>query len=539
MDRSDVIGKEQRELAENVCAIVLAFDRQGVVTYWNRYAERFFGYPRPQIVGRGLLGTIVPCTESSGRDLSRLVEEIFSAPERFQSNENENTTRDGRRFWIRWNNLALRDPSGRLTGILSTGIDISDRKRVEEALRESEERYRFLVENAASVIHRTDMDGRVTYWNEYAEKLFGFSREEMLGRGLVGTIVPERDSDGRDMAGMMARIRHDPRAFQDNENENVTRDGRRLWMRWNDHPLFDREGRRTGMISVGVDMTARREAERALQARTDELNRAQAVARTGSWRLDVVRRELRWSDETYRIFGIPLGTPMTYELFLAAVHPDDRQFVERSWAAALRGEPYDIEHRIVAGGKVRWVREVAELELDERGGLSGGFGAVQDITERRKLEGQFLQAQKMESIGRLAGGVAHDFNNLLTVIAGNVELAAAEVGEGSEVGEALSEIRQAAERAAALTRKLLAFSRRQIAEPRLVDLNALLSEMQRMLHRLIGEHIELSTALCEGLPAVRIDPGQLEQVLTNLVVNCRDAMPDGGRLTLETAVVRL
>jgi two-component system CheB/CheR fusion protein len=142
-----------------------------------------------------------------------------------------------------------------------------------------------------------------------------------------------------------------------------------------------------GYINLyGRDDTERKVNEKALQESRDDLNRAQAVAHTGSWRLDVQRNELLWSDETHRMFGIPKGSPLTYETFLATVHPDDRQYVDKKWTAALRGEPYDVEHRIVVGETVKWVRELAELDFDSRGALVGGFGTVQDITEMKQSE---------------------------------------------------------------------------------------------------------------------------------------------------------
>ena len=136
------------------------------------------------------------------------------------------------------------------------------------------------------------------------------------------------------------------------------------------------------------EITEHRKAKEALLESEQDLNRAQAVAHTGSWRLDMRRNQLLWSDETYRIFGIPGGTPMTYETFLSSVHPEDREYVDRRWAAALRGEPYDVEHRIIAGDEIKWVRERAELEFDSKGELKGGFGTVQDITGRKLIENE-------------------------------------------------------------------------------------------------------------------------------------------------------
>jgi signal transduction histidine kinase/CheY-like chemotaxis protein len=287
-------------------------------------------------------------------------------------------------------------------------------------------------------------------------------------------------------------------------------------------------------------MVERRQAEEALLESRRDLALAQAVARIGSWRLSLPRGDMLGSEEAYRIFSLPVGTPMTYSSFLDTVHPEDRDMMDARWHAVLRGEPSrGLEHRILAGGTVKWVRAQAQVELDEEGGPKSVFGTVQDITEGKRLETQFLQAQKMDAVGRLAGGMAHDFNNLLTIIGGNAEIALAGLGAGQTPTGELAEIKLAVQRAAELIRKLLAFSRRAIVERRVVDLNAVLTDMECLLRRLIGEHIEFVTRMGDDLPAVRIDPSQVEQVLTNLAVNARDAMPEGGRLTLETAAVTL
>jgi len=157
---------------------------------------------------------------------------------------------------------------------------------------------------------------------------------------------------------------------------------------------LDQSGQVIGSIHVARDITERKRAEQALQESQRDLNRAQAVAKTGSWRLDVHRNELLWSDETYRMFGIPKGTLLTYETFLSSVHPDDREFVDQRWQAALRGEPYDIEHRIVANGEVLWVREKAELEFSKDRVLLGGFGTVQNVTERKQIQDKLFQSER-------------------------------------------------------------------------------------------------------------------------------------------------
>ena len=205
-----------------------------------------------------------------------------------------------------------------------------------------------------------------------------------------------------------------------------------------------------------------------------------------------------------------------------------------------------VESSRLPDGSRRWT-DTTKLPLtDETGQVYGVLGVYDDITERRqaeeeraKLLEQLQQSAKMEAVGRLAGGVAHDFNNLLTAILGNVELARSDLHSPSELDHYLGEVQKAAESAASVTRQLLAFSRKQIIEPRVVDLNELVTRLQKMLVRLIGEDVALQTVLAPALGSVKVDPGQFEQALVNLAVNARDAMPDGGTLLIETANVEL
>ncbi len=230
-----------------------------------------------------------------------------------------------------------------------------------------------------------------------------------------------------------------------------------------------------------------------------------------------------------------VGQPVT-----RFIHPDDRAALQgRVRATEDLGQPFSGEEQRVVGldGQTRTV-EASGVPFAQ-GGEPGALVVLRDVSERKKLEEQLRQAQKMEAVGRLAGGVAHDFNNLLQVILGSAEMILEGADPGGAIARRLAEVRRAAERAADLTRQLLAFSRKQVVEPVVLDLNAAVRETEKMLRRLIGEDVELTAALAHGLWPVRADPGQVEQVLLNLAVNARDAMPGGGRLTLETANVEL
>ena len=217
------------------------------------------------------------------------------------------------------------------------------------------------------------------------------------------------------------------------------------------------------------------------------------------------------------------------------MHPEDRDRVRAAFDASVANrKPYSVEHRIIRpDGTLRHVREHAEPEVDESGAVRM-IGTVQDITEYKRLQDQFLQAQRLESVGRLAGGVAHDFNNLLTVIIGYSDLVLAQIAPEAALAMPMEEIRKAAQRAADLTGQLLAFSRKQIVQPKTLDLNALIADIENMLRRLIGEDVKLITHAGSSLDQVMADPGQITQVLMNLAVNARDAMPNGGKLILET-----
>ena len=279
--------------------------------------------------------------------------------------------------------------------------------------------------------------------------------------------------------------------------------------------------------------------EQALEQHRAFLEKAQEIGHIGSWvaELDGSDR-LGWSAETHRIFGVPAGHfDGTSTTFLTFVHPDDRASVGAATGDAVSGAgPYDIEHRVIRpDGSVRWVHEKAAVVHDTHGRATRLVGTVQDITERRLLEDQLRQSQKMEAIGRLAGGIAHDLNNALTAIAGYAELALGEVAADHPARSDVEEIRRAAERAGSVTRQLLAFSRKQLLQPRVFDLNETIRAMSRLLARLLGADVEVQTRLADTPLPVLGDPGQVEQAVINLAVNARDAMPGGGRLVLATA----
>jgi len=304
-----------------------------------------------------------------------------------------------------------------------------------------------------------------------------------------------------------------------------------------------------------AEIIEHQKAEDALLESQKDLNRAQAVAKTGSWRLDTSRNELLWSDETYRMFGIPKGTPMTYEAFLSTVHPDDRAYVDQKWQAALRGEHYDIEHRIVVTGEVKWVRERAELEFNKDGQTMGGFGTVQEITELKAMQAKLeeyskhleqlveekteklKEAERLAAIGETAGMVGHDIRNPLQSIEGAVYLAKEELKSSSETQEKkeLQEIIEIIENQTHYMDHIVAdlqdFARTPMIQPRETDIQELTNEALSVIE--IPEDIKISTTIQENLPKLIVDPTCIRRVIVNLIENAVQAMPNGGKLTVK------
>jgi PAS domain S-box-containing protein len=311
--------------------------------------------------------------------------------------------------------------------------------------------------------------------------------------------------------------------------------------------------RAAGSLAIALrqrqSVQALRESELSLRQSEAGLAAAQRIAHIGSWERDLHKGTSHWSDETYRILGFTPGQVESHHnALLGVLHPTVREQVEKSMNDALNeAREYDIEYRIcLPDGSEKIIHCQAEFVRDELGKPVTLRGTIHDITERKqaeeektKLQSQLLQAQKLESVGQLAGGVAHDFNNLLTVINGYGDLLLRRLKEGDPLREPVAEIRRAGEQGAALTKQLLVFSREQMIEPKPLDVNDLIKESQVMLERLVGEDIQVETILDPSLGFVMSDPGRLHQILMNLAANARDAMPSGGNFTIKTLDVNL
>lgn len=285
------------------------------------------------------------------------------------------------------------------------------------------------------------------------------------------------------------------------------------------------------------EIEERKQAEKATRIATERYELAVAGSSDTIWDWDISANTIYYSDRFNEVMGYDFNeVPKTIDAFYSLLHPKDTESIRTAMERHLKGGiPYSIEHRLkTKSGEYRWFLARGQAIWDKKGNATRMSGSLQDITERRRLEAQLFQSQKMEAIGRLAGGVAHDFNNLLTLITGYAKFALDELKEDTPVYDNVKEILEAGQLATSLTRHLLAFSRKQVIQPKILNLNDILKGTEKILRRLIGEDINLTSIFASELWNIYMDPGQMEQVLMNLAVNARDAMPSGGKLTVET-----
>jgi two-component system cell cycle sensor histidine kinase/response regulator CckA len=405
-------------------------------------------------------------------------------------------------------------------------------------LRHERDRAQRYLDTATVILLALDTQGRVTLANRFACAALGWTEAELLGRDWFGTcIVACNRESGRQRFSRL--LRGDGAIVEVNV---LTRSGDERLIEWHSNVMLDDDGQVIGLFNSGIDITDRNRAVESLRAAEERMRFALTNSHVGIWDMDYTTKVLQWSDILEAQYGLLPGTfAGTFEAFIERVHADDRELVLETIGKALKdGRNFSMTHRTVwPDGTERWVSGTGRMQIDANGEPVRGVGVSIDITERRVLEAQYQQAQKMEAIGRLAGGVAHDFNNLLTVMLGYCELLLADLDPDDPRHEDVMHIQRAGTSGASLTRQLLAFSRKRVIEPTLLDLNIAVASVRTMLSRLIGDDVTIVLTLRPELSLVKADRGQLEQIVMNLAVNARDAMPGGGTLTIETANVEL
>lgn len=410
--------------------------------------------------------------------------------------------------------------------------DITDRLEAREQLEKQQLFLRNVIDNAPNSIYVMDSDHRIVLTNKIFAEMYGLSEDDIIGKN-PADLMPDttyaelfKDDERAIFSGELPRISR--------EHIVLDRTGSKRWLYTNKVPLKGPSGTVDYLLGISSDITVLMETEAALRKSEERLSTIFNMAKDAIFIKD---RALVYTDIN------PAMAQLFRQPVEAIIGKSDFDLFSEEEAKAIRvidnrilnGEIIEEEHVLKINNIPRTFNVIKVPMRDNVGKIIAIIGIARDLTERKRLESQFIQAQKMESIGRLAGGIAHDFNNILTVIIGSAEYALLSLKQDTSLYDDLIEIKNNADRAANLTRQLLAFSRQQIIEPRIIDLNTIVYDMDKMLRRIIGEQIELELKLREGLWNVNMDPGQVQQILTNLIVNSRDAFTSGiGKIVIET-----
>jgi len=440
--------------------------------------------------------------------------------------ETRHQRKDGSLFWAMRSITMLENPEGGAPLLLGTAVDISERKKAEEKLEESQDRLRHTLNSAPLVLFSLDAHGTFLLSEGQALQSLGLKPGQVVGQSIYDIY--------KDYPRILANFR---RAISGEEFASIDQvtAPKELTFETSWMPLRNAQGEIVGATGVATDITERLHAEQARRAADERMRLALEGLGMGCWELDPTAGLVTWDEDLYAALQTnPATFSRKFSDFLAMVHPEDRpRILEELRRSEEEKRPYATEYRVILpDGEIQWRSSFARPAFDSQGKLLRFVGVNQDITKRRKLEEQLLLAQKMEAIGKLAGGVAHDFNNLLTVIRGHAEILQQRAAVDAAVLRDAEAIQMASDRAASITQQLLAFSRKQVLQPRLIELRHVVQDIATLLQRLLGSLVELHLELAPVPLWVRADESQLEQVVLNLVINARDAMPQGGTITV-------
>jgi PAS domain S-box-containing protein len=536
-----------RAIFENAAIGIVLADAEGRPHECNPAFERMFGYTADELVTMRISDFTHPDdVEETLKALQALVDGKLE----HLHTERRCIRKDGSVLWVHIIASTVPRPNGELALSIAMVEDISARKSAEDEAVAARDYAADLIETADAIIVGLDLDGDVLVCNKAAEEITGYTREELVGKNWFELVVPREcyphvwAEFERLLAGGMTR------RF---ENPILTKSGEERYIVWRNTEL-QKLGRNPGTVSIGIDVTEHRRAEEALYRERDVVSRIMETSPVGIVALDRtggITFANRSAEEvlglsrdvaTGRKYNAPSWRITDYE---GESFPDDE--LPFSKVMATRQEVREVRHAIERsdGGRVLLSINAAPI-FRKDGEIDGVVAAIEDVTDlvsaeekRALLEAELLQAQKMEAVGRLAGGVAHNFNNLLTAISGYNEMLLAKLPEDSDLRAAPEEVKRATARAAEVARELLVFSRREPGRRESLNLSDVVAEMEAMLRQLIRSDTTIVTELAPDLDRIDGDRSQLEQALVNLVINACDAMPDGGELVIKTANLNL
>jgi len=516
---------------------VILIDPAGTVLTFNPACERLFGYRADEVIGQNVK-MLMPSPYREGHD-GYLANYLKTGQAKIIGIGREvvGQRKDGSTFPMDLSvGEAGQDGSSVFVGVI---LDLTERNRAEQALRASEAQKGAVLEVALDAVIMIDEQGRILEFNPAAERIFAIARADALGREMAELIIPSRDRD-RHRAGMkrylasgqhevlgrrleMTALRADGSEFPVELVINATHlDGRSIF---------------TGFLR---DITERKAAEQALRASATQLRAVVHTAVDGVILIDSQANVLMFNPACERLFGYRADEAVgrNVKMLMPAPYREEHDGYLANYLHTGKAKIIGIGREVTGQRKdgSTFPMDLSVGEAKQEGG-SIFVGIIHDLSQRKRTEEQLVQAQKMEAVGQLSGGLAHDFNNLLTVVVGNAETLSLALKARPDLKQAADTITAAGARGAELTRRLLAFSRRQTLQPAQIDCNWLIESMQRMLWRTLREDIEIRMALASDLWPAFADASQLESAVLNLALNARDAMPEGGRLSITTANV--
>ena len=534
-----VASRRRTELILNTAGEgIYGLDLNGNTTFINPAAAWMIGWQMEELIGK-VQHAVLHHSRPDGTPYPREECPIYAALKDGSVHHRDDEVfwrKDGSSFPVEYISTPIRDEQGELRGAVITFRDITERRRAEEALRESAA----TLAEAQRMSHVGSWDWDVVknqaFCSDEYYRIFGVS----LGRfgwsfdKFLNCVHPEdrqrvKQAHGDALAG---------KKHYNTEYRIIRPDGSERIISAQGEVRVDEAGQPTRMVGTVHDITERKRAEEALRQSEAEYRSLIQGAAYGIYRSTTEGKFLDVNPALVAMLGYDSEAELLAANLATEIYWDSAEHAHAIAQHLERWDGLEVEWKRKDGTPIT-VRLSGRVVRDAQGAMAYFEGIAENITEQRLLEAQLRQSQKMEAVGRLAGGVAHDFNNLLMVMRGYTELLLGRLGANDPLRRNVEEIQKAADRATSLTQQLLAFSRKQVMQPKVFDLNAVVSDTEKMLRRLIGEDIELATLFGADLGRVKADPGQIEQVILNLAVNARDAMPQGGKLVLETANVEL
>jgi two-component system cell cycle sensor histidine kinase/response regulator CckA len=536
-DSLRLLGSAMEQTKESVMITDAELNLPGPkIIFVNSAFTRMTGYNEDEVIGK--TPRIFQGPRTDRKVMDRLRQDLEHG--KVFEGETVNYRKDGSEFDLEWQIAPLRETRGKITHFVAIQRDVTERKRVENALRESNEKFHQLADNITDAfwVRSPDMS-EVQYVSPAFERIWGRSTATLYANPHQWSdfILPE---DRERVVAAFTALTGGSRSLEI-EYRIVRPDGEKRWVRVRGFQVRDATDKLIRHTGIVTDITDRKLAEEELLWKTAFLEAQVNSSPDGILVVDNHQRRILQNQQLIELFHVPKPIADDEDdvkllRYVTGQMKTPEKFLER--VNHLYAHPYEIgrdEIELIDG---RIFDRYSSPVRDKAGKNYGRIWAFRDITERKRLEAQLFQAQKMETVGKLAGGIAHEFNSLLTAIIGQSELLIEELPAGGMAAKGALEIRKAADRSASLTRQLLAYGRKQFLRPDTLDLNQIIFRMDEVLRQLMtGESVDINLVPGDDLRLVKADPGQIEQVIMNMVLNASEAMPNGGKLTLETANV--